>query len=318
MSGQTGIEWCEATWNLVTGCTKVSEGCRNCWACRLAATRLKNHPRYRGLTTYPDLRGAVPQWTGEVRLHPELLNQPLHWRKPKRIFVCSQADLFHVGVEYGFITGVMAAIARCPQHTFLLLTKRSDRMYKYFTNCGFENHTLPNFWLGVSVEDQKTSDKRIPLLLHTPAAVRWVSYEPALGPVNLQNYLPHALYMSGETPSGSEGLDWVVGGGESGPNARPSHPDWFRTIRNQCRAAGVPFFFKQWGEWMPIFHGINPSENDRKCKIRGGFTFPISLETPGIKVPGNPDIGQHMWKIGKKGAGRMLDGREWNEFPKTP
>jgi protein gp37 len=315
----TKIEYATDAWNPVTGCTMVSEGCRNCWAARLAATRLKHYPRYRGLATYPDLRGAVPQWTGEVRLHPELLNQPLHWRKPKRVFVCSQADLFHVGVDYGFITGVMAAIARCPQHTFLLLTKRSDRMYKYFTNCGFENHTLPNFWLGVSVEDQKTADKRIPLLLHTPAAVRWVSYEPALGPVNLQNYLPHALYMSGETPSGSEGLDWVIGGGESGPNAQPSHPDWFRTVRDQCQAAGVPFFFKQWGEW-----GSDRPADQHKISGHRYQYDSMTFRPDGTRYnPTKPDelfekAMQTVYQVGKKAAGRLLDGREWNEFPRTP
>jgi protein gp37 len=263
MSGQTGIEWCEATWNLVTGCTKVSEGCRNCWACRLAATRLKNHPRYRGLATYPDLRGAVPQWTNEVRLHPDLLDQPLHWRKPRRIFVCSQADLFHEGVPGKFIDEVLVVMASASWHTFLVLTKRPKRMLDCLHNPAMgayiwdranrthgpfigEPWPLPNVWLGVSVEDQKTADERIPLLLQTPVAVRFISYEPALGSLDLrvfdnQKGLDYGVFKNCRALI----LDWVIAGGESGPNARPAELAWFRQVKVQCDAADVPFFMKQ-------------------------------------------------------------------------
>jgi len=332
MSGISKIEWCNATWNPVTGCTRVSEGCRNCWAARLAATRLRNHPRYRGLATYPDLRGVVPSWTGEVRTHPGLLAQtgrldhPLHWHggespwagKPRRIFVCSQADLFHERVPDEFIADVFAVMSLSTKHVFQLLTKRPRRMAELIQSkalvhlmgrphtmeeaivgvCGeFQSvpsvWPLPNVWLGVSVEDQKTADERIPLLLQTPTAAHWISYEPALASVNLQSSIGN--------------LQWVVAGGESGPNARPSHPEWFRVIRNQCEAAGVPYFHKQNGEWLHSSQ-MDADQVNRALEIHGKNPERVHLW---------PD-GKCSVRIGKKYAGRLLDEREWNEFPRIP
>lgn len=323
MSGQTGIEWCDATWSVVSGCTKKSEGCRNCWACRLAATRLRNHPRYRGLATYPDLRGVQPEWTGEVRTHPDLLDQPLHWRKSKRIFVCSQADLFHENVTKEFLWAVFRTMWYVKRHTFLVLTKRSARMAEYLNKLGFQEIArndglpwpIPNVWLGVSVEDQKTADERIPLLLQTPAAVRFVSYEPALGLVDLRHYLG-PLRMTLSPGTGVEhGLDWIIAGGESGPNARPSHPDWFRKVRDDCQLVGTPFFFKQWGEWGPKSHlGYVKGANWGTIAHDGQF-FETATPWNGHDDDGGGEA--MMERVGKKAAGRWLDGQTWDEFPEA-
>jgi len=261
MGDNTGIEWTDATWNPTTGCTKVSQGCKHCYAER-DWPRLVHLPAYQGR-----------EFT-DVACHPERLDQPLRWKKPRRIFVNSMSDLFHEDIPDEFIEQVFAVMALCPQHIFQVLTKRPERMRKHpiFThsgNClwvgvrqcaeklfgkdpGALNKALLNVHIGVSVEDQFTADERIPLLLQTPAVVRWISAEPLLGPIDLRlgrlaewNRL---LAVHNGNTDGTH-IHWVVAGGESGPKARPSHPDWFRSLRDQCKAAGVPFLFKQWGEW---------------------------------------------------------------------
>ena len=245
MSGKTGIEWTDAVWNPVTGCTKVSAGCKNCYAER------DFHRPYPG-RDFTD-----------VRCHPERLDWPLHRRKPLRIFVNSMSDLFHEQVSSEFIDQVLIVMASARRHTFQILTKRANRMLECLHNPAMGGYIwdlanrkhgpfmgdlwpLPNVWLGVSVEDQKTADERVPLLLQTPAAVRFVSYEPALGLVDFERG-GFSLLSPCKSPTGKSwpGLDWVIAGGESGPGARPSHPDWFRSVRDQCQAAGVPFFMKQ-------------------------------------------------------------------------
>ena len=272
----TKIEWAERVWNPIIGCSVISPGCTNCYAMRMAA-RLEpmGNARYAGLTRHTKA-GAV--WTGEVRLFKEALTLPLRWKRPRRIFVNSMSDLFHEDVPDEWIDRVFAVMALAPQHTFQVLTKRAERMRAYLTKPGRWAHVdeamdhfsldvwntldgperlpLPNVHLGVSVEDQARADERIPHLLATPAAVRWISAEPLLGPVDLRFLQPgdppveidalagtHGVYR----PHGGENasLDWVVVGGESGPGARPMHPDWARSLRDQCAAAGVPFFMKQ-------------------------------------------------------------------------
>lgn len=262
MGDQSKIEWCDATWNPVTGCTKVSVGCTHCYAERLVGR-------------FDALHGFVPFTT--VECHPDRLEQPLHWRKPRRIFVVSMGDLFHEAVQESFIAEVFSVMLRAPQHTYQILTKRPERMLRssleFLSVVGASK--LPLRWcFGVSVENQATADARIPLLLRTPAAVRFVSYEPALSGLDLDLYLWYFKPITLRTPR----LNWVIAGGESGPKARPSNPDWFRSVRDQCQAAGVPFLFKQWGTW---------------CQ----------------------GPGDGMMRAGKKAAGRLLDGREWNEFP---
>ena len=228
------IEWTNETWNPVTGCSKVSEGCKHCYAEREWA-RLSANPK----TVYHGRKFT------DVMFHPERLDQPLRWKKPRMIFVNSMSDLGHESIPLDFTDRVFGYMNMCRRHTFQILTKRPKRLREVVLHALDEEglSVFPNVWLGVSVEDQETADERIPLLLETPAAVRFVSYEPALGPVDLSRWVIHPR------------LDWVIAGGESGPKARPSHPDWFRTVRDQCQAAGVPFFFKQWGEWLPAASG---------------------------------------------------------------
>ena len=272
MAAQTSIEWCDATWNIITGCTRVSRGCGGadgggCYAERLAATRLRHHPSRAGLT---DGHG---RWNGQVRFNEQWLDQPLRWQRSRRIFVCAHSDLFHEAVPAEWIDRVLGAMLLARQHTFQVLTKRPERMRGYFEGLRADDpcldgvgrlHSacaprfgtdrqweeamdagwpLPNVWLGTSVEDQDTANERIPVLLETPAAVRWISAEPLLGPLTVFDLDGPVDARDGMDP----GLHWVVAGGESGPCARPMDPGWARSLRDQCQIAGVPFFFKQWG-----------------------------------------------------------------------
>lgn len=235
----TGIEWCEETWNPVTGCTPVSEGCRNCYAQRHAN-------RMRGKYGYP------ADEPFRVTLHADRLDIPLHWRKPRRIFVCSMGDLFHVDVDDVFRDKVFRIAYICPRHTFLILTKRPEEMARYLGNFRtlvgpqrwghrtmVESWPLPNVWLGTSVEDQEMAEKRIPYLVQCKAAVLFVSYEPALGAVQWGQWLG--------TCGDDQDFNWLICGGESGPGARPMDPEWARQARDACELAGVPFFMKQMG-----------------------------------------------------------------------
>jgi len=212
------IEWTDRTWEPVQGCTKVSDGCRNCYAERLAKGRMKRF---------------YPEGFGKVILREDKLDQPLHWRKPSKIFVCSRSDLFHPDVPEKFIDRVFFVMtnpfSNVQIHTFQILTKRPERILN-----GTWLPEWKHIWLGVSVEDQKTADERIPILLQIPAAVRFVSYEPALGPVVFPEYwFPKT------------NIDGVILGGESGPGARPMKLEWARNVKNQCEVAGVPLFIKQ-------------------------------------------------------------------------
>ncbi len=250
----TKIAWCDETWNPVTGCTKVSAGCKHCYAEREWA-RLSANPQS---AIYHERKFT------DIACHPERLGQPLRWTRPRRIFVNAMADLFHEDVPDAFIDKVFAIMGLSfvlrKGHVFQVLTKRSARMLAYFADqdtiwrvtramreaypagLAGENSPpwwpLPNVWMGVSAEDQKTADERIPVLLGTPAAVRWVSLEPLLGPVDLKKVLG---------PDPAIKLDWVVCGGESGPGARVFRAEWAREILRQCRAADVPLFMKQMG-----------------------------------------------------------------------
>lgn len=252
MSQRTTIEWATHTWNPVTGCTKVSQGCKHCYAERMA----KRFSR-RGILPGTDSEGNAVEWDTcespngpdfQVLLHPERLDEPLHWRKPRRVFVCSMSDLFHEAVSDGFIQKVLQTARACPQHTFMFLTKRPERMRLALlaTDCagGCNGIDCRHLWFGVSVEDQATANKRIPLLLQTPAAVRFVSYEPALGPVDFTPWLGCDLENSSHGVL-MPGVSWLICGGESGPGARPMQVEWAQSAADQCSAAGVAFFMKQ-------------------------------------------------------------------------
>ncbi|MDJ0631062.1 MAG: phage Gp37/Gp68 family protein [Rhodobacter sp.] len=350
MADTTKIEWSDATWNPITGCTLVSPGCENCYAAELAASRFKNHPSRIGLARR-NAKG-VAKFTGEVRFNEGWLTQPLHWRKPRMVFVCAHGDLFHEDVPDDWIDRIFAVMALCPQHTFQVLTKQPKRMRKYIsdiedseiaefatdywqqekgrwqlmpstigryrnrTEFGNEIETwvdvwpLPNVWLGVSVEDQKHADERIPALLQAPAAIRFISAEPLLGPIDLRNSCDGHHFLNAltgvrslDSPDGKQapdnndwsGLDWVIVGGESGKHARPMHPRWARSIRDQCQAADVPFFFKQWGAYL-----------------HDSIWNPHADPAPTVEFKG-----EIYHRCGKTRAGRYLDTGYFDEMPKV-
>jgi protein gp37 len=285
---KTSIEWTDATWNPTRGCSRVSEGCRNCYAERIAARfsglRMKTVAKDVGAVTRVSVDGEFsgfaeqtpsgPRWTGKVELIPEKLDEPLHWKKPRRVFVNSMSDLFHESLPFHAIDDVFDAMLRADQHTYQILTKRPQRMYKYFDSTGNRAEYLAKhrgIWLGVSVENQETADDRIPLLLQTPAAVRFVSYEPALGPVDFEAYVwrgciaskeEHEKEHAGGLWCDERSLDWIIVGGESGPGARPFNLEWARSAIAQCEAAGVACFVKQLG--------AKPIDPDRFDFILGG------------------------------------------------
>ncbi|MDY6979179.1 MAG: phage Gp37/Gp68 family protein [Pseudomonadota bacterium] len=331
MTDKSHIDWTDATWNPVTGCTKVSAGCKNCYAER-------EWPR---LAANPKAAKYYGREFTDVRCHEEVLDQPLRWQKPRRIFVNSMSDLFHENVPDYFIGAVFNTMYDAKRHQFQLLTKRPDRMCNFMlgtTGCGANYDPIPNIWYGVSVEDQKAADERIPSLLLIPAVVHWVSMEPLLGPVHLTHvdYGAPAPYhldaLVGYCENGTDtNLDWVVVGGESGPKARPMHPDWVRALRDQCITAGVPFFFKQWGEWLPISpvysNDIDPQEfidewDDGKRELLAmdfsGFIWNHWKGDKDIEFNGQPATSSwYFAKVGKQRAGRELDGQIWDQYPEV-
>jgi protein gp37 len=403
MSDRSAIEWTDASWNPLRvrrkatckndpggevgwHCEHVSEGCRNCYAETI------NRRLGTGLDYKPGHRADIEHFLDE-----KMLLQPLHWKKPRKIFVGSMTDLFGDWVTDAQLDRIFAVMALCPQHTFQVLTKRPERMRAWFAErwqgtpaqridfgggdivdmpaggetgrrCQIEeaiddltdenadlkkrffdtdnealwtpegsskatqfDWPLPNVWLGVSCEDQATADERIPLLLDTPAAVRFVSAKPMLGaimlPVPLAGGIWHLTSIKG-IPRGEPWLidpdgtkwsaydlgsfkcvDWVIVGGESGPNARPMHPDWARSLRDQCKAAGVAFFFKQWGEWA-----ATGSHNARM--LIGGDGQVRHPRYRVTNIPNPTGAGQLIvTRVGKKRAGRLLDGVEHNGMP---
>lgn len=366
MSDNTGIEWADATWNPVIGCTKVSAGCDNCYAIK-TATRMQANPNPKISAAYAGT-AAAGEWTDQVNLLSDRLTIPLAWTKPRKVFVNSQSDLFHRNVPDRFIAEVFAVMALAGQHTFQLLTKRHGRMRSLLSSVPFQNMValhvemrlslrstyehvwpLPNVWLGVSVEDQATANVRIPALLDTPAAIRWLSMEPLLARVDLRRIERNAwtpartvLEPVLDRDTGDvlvPAIDWVVVGGESGPKARPMHPAWASELRDVCNAAKVPFLFKQWGEWSPMA----PLDKDGRYDFTGAHTLSIlgTLYDPhdlAYGPPSGPRYGEalhenyeagrkglggirltNMYRVGKKAAGRELehDGTTWDQYPAT-
>lgn len=301
----TKIEWTHRegtkgeSWNPVTGCTTVSEGCRNCYAETLShRLNAMGKPKYRGVTKNSG------KWSGKVLFHEDRLEEPYRWKKPRTVFVCSMSDLFHEDVPREWLYKIfgMMGSEEVGHHTFIVLTKRAKRMEEFcnsFTRHGAPFGDLfPRVWLGVSVEDQAHADERIPHLLKVPAVVRFLSVEPLLAPVDLNGLL--FAPPKGVEPYEWQGINWVIAGGESGPGARPCHLDWLRPIRDQCAGAGVPFFLKQLGS--------NPYSCKGQC--------------PGGCIPFNNPRGKRFqnWSDGhgrKKRAGELalIDGRVWAEFP---
>lgn len=315
MGANSNIEWTDRTWNPITGCTRVSAGCDNCYAVTMTKRleAMGQTEKYGGLVNL-----GKGHFNGTVKCHENALLDPLKWRKPQKVFVNSMSDVFHKDVPFEFIFKIFAVMALCPQHTFQVLTKRPERMAEYFAylRCLAMSRAvdpsvteaiqdriddnpislewpLPNVWLGTSVEDRRVIH-RIDELRKEPAAVRFLSLEPLIGDLGTINL---------------EGIHWVIVGGESGTNARPMHPDWARSLRDQCQAAGVPFFFKQWGEWQIARDYVPAALNDTNR-----FRFVDHFGRG--DVYGGPDCAV-MECVGKHRAGRLLDGRTWDEFPEV-
>lgn len=373
MADRSKIEWTDATWNPVRGCSRVSPGCGGpgdaggCYAEELAArfsgTNTKTGAPMWGhgyASMVPRAGGGVAyRWTGKVGLVHSMLDLPLRWRKPRMIFVNSTSDLFHERLPRSDIALVVAHIVASYWHAHQVLTKRPQRARELFNDPAFweeveayvhaldaeaeerglydplarrtddwracvpevdEQNPPPNLWLGTSVEDQERADQRIPILLETPAATRFLSIEPLLGPVTLHpkdkiwEMLSQWYSKDGFDDTGSQpprernttllpNVDWVICGGESGEKARPMHPDWVRSLRDECARASIPFFFKQWGEWAPTeddadeLIGVDPEVAEHDC----AFSM---LDA------------QRMRRVGKARAGHMLDGRPHQEFPR--
>jgi protein gp37 len=339
----TKIEWAEATWNPIRGCTRVSEGCRNCYAERMAARHLPGMDSPLDGEAYARMTESGPRWTGKVELIEDKIMEPLSWRKPRRIFVNSMSDLFHELVLEEWLYYVLAMVAATPRHTFIVLTKRAwlmrQRMGRSCATAWREcilrtqeslgiaaqvvDWPLPNLWLGVSVENQRAADERIPDLLATPAALRFVSCEPLLGPVDLYTWLPLLEIERESRGPDDRYVDWVIVGGESGPGARPMHPSWARLLRNQCRRAHIPFFFKQWGEWLPQgqfgVDGDTPTvanTGSRWGVLDGaGNYFGETTAWNGRTGDASESGEVYVYRVGKRDAGRLLDGRTWDEVP---
>jgi protein gp37 len=397
MAQSSKIEWTDASWNPIRGCSRVSEGCRNCYAESIAARFSGPGKPYEGLAKFVTSPGGrEARWTGKTLFVEDQLLAPLRWKKPKRIFVNSMSDLFHEGVERDHLDLIYHVMAAAYWHTFQVLTKRPERMRDYLCDpqtqkrqtvlsgeihdrlgglagpfyrgacptlipVGFDpddghminlagdwsKWPLPNVWHGVSVENQLTADERIPWLLDTPSVVRFLSCEPLLGPIDLTKIscasvdpdsrgITLCALTGGRKSSTPWHINWVICGGESGPDARPMHPDWARDLRDQCTDAFVPFFFKQWGEWgagsylmttgepsFRQFDSFNQWVNKASTWVNGG----LCLDKTGRVLKSGADFMRAsdegafpvviLHKTGRERAGRRLDGSEWNEVP-TP
>lgn len=298
---RTTIEWTDYTWNPVTGCHKVSPGCKNCYA----ETLTNRFAKTWGVESFR-----------EVVLHEDRLSEPEKNRKKwagKKVFVCSMSDLFQEEVPFSFIAKVMVYAVSSSDTIFQILTKRPDRAVAWFKH---HNEVIQktlerphsNIWIGTSCENQETANERIPHLLQIPAAVRFLSCEPLLGPIDIFKAVGSLNEYGGVHKLAAipkdfswedEGIQWVIAGGESGHNARPMHPAWMRSLRDQCESAQVPFFFKQWGEWLPMDHLAEDQywQSKKSMEVGTGYTS------------------NTVFKVGKSKAGNLLDGKQHLEFP---
>lgn len=294
------------TWNPIIGCNKISDGCRECYAekmaFRIASMEWADDRRKLNYCNVidPDTR----QWKGETHLVNEALNKPFHWKQPRAIFVCSMGDLFHYSVNSYMLRKVMDVIVKNRQHIFILLTKRPQNIDSKMQQVGWGLPFPPNVWLGVTVESQKHLN-RVNYLNTIEAEVKFISHEPLLSAIDY-----------GKSPLGEKSfkyhcggigncVSWVIVGGESGHHARPMHPEWVRSIRDQCKAANVPFFFKQWGEWISfqyVYENLEIIAKEHpKAVINKQHVF---------------NDGTRMIKLGRKAAGHLLDNKEHLNFPK--
>lgn len=372
MADRSAIEWTDASWNPIRArvmdiqsdgsgkerigwhCEHISDGCRNCYA-EAFNRRLGTGRDFKPGERFRDDKVGYNNGEVKVFLEETMLTQPLRWKKPRKIFVCSMTDAFADFVTDEMLDRMFAVMALAPQHTFQVLTKRAERMQRWFApfdrrradglgtavlQLGYTGPLellpwpLPNVWLGISAERQAEADERIPLLLETPAAKRFISAEPLLGPIDLHALpFPKSCDCEGHSPrlnsldasvhcagccEGPEAidigkLDWVIAGGESGRNARAMHPDWARGLRDQCRDAGVAFFFKQWGEWAPS------TPEEAEANPHSGWQAMAAHPHVAKAAELYPEAGaKFVARVGKKAAGRLLDGIEHSDFPKVP
>ena len=279
---------------MITGCTKISDGCKNCYAEAMAIRFGRDFSK--------------------VVCHEEKLDEPTRWQRPRKIFVCSTSDLFHDHVPIEFIDKVFAVMAANPRHTFQVLTKRTARMYAYLqyaTSNGYK--PLPNVWIGTTIENQNMADTRMPFLMRCEAVIRFVSIEPMIGPVDISKYM-----------SGCYGhLDWVIVGGESGPAARLCLKSWVDAVVEDCKTYSVPLMFKQWGTWLPALPDCMPENTIDDCqdscrraidgKQTSGKSFPVTVVT--AEDVATMEGAEYYVKIGKKFSGRLIGGREYLEYP---
>lgn len=344
------ISWTQRTWNPIVGCSHASPGCDHCYAERMAARMASNPlaPReYRGVVT-------DGRWNGKTALVESALLKPLRWSKPSLVFLGSMTDLFHPATPTEWIDRVFARMVTCPQHVFQVLTKRPELARDWMTDLDtpkrvarwsgistmdwpgdgtrWSKWPLKNVWLGVTAEDQQRADERIPILLDTPAAKRFVSVEPMLGEVDLAPWLggddggfickncgvfeetDRDCATCGadawEDENGKQSpLNWVICGGETGPGARPMHPEWARRVCDQCAMAGVPFHFKSWGEWVP--HDFGSVYLDRSGRM---VTSTAASEYNGFTVSNDSVL---VRRVGKRAAGRLLDGVLHDAMPEV-
>ena len=327
MSANTKIEWADHTFNPWIGCTQVSPGCDNCYA----------------KADFADRRHRVVWGAGQERSRTKTWGDPLKWNaqhaaffaehgRRQRVFCASLADVFDNEVPTDWRRDLYSLILATPALDWLLLTKRIGNVRPMLNECAFgrwDDAPLANVWIGATIVNQEEADRDIPKLLAVPATMRFLSMEPLLGPVDLglmcENWSDD-ISMDPETGAREcckkcdytgigNHIDWIIVGGESGPGARPMHPDWARSLRDQCQAAGVPFLFKQWGEWTP---GENVER--QRGTVDTAFCFdeewiirPLNLTTDAGHIDDQPDL----YRVGKKAAGRHLDGRTWDGVP-TP
>ncbi|MCM3144336.1 phage Gp37/Gp68 family protein [Brevibacillus sp. MER 51] len=293
----TAIEWTDVVWNPVTGCSKVSEGCRNCYAFAL------HDMRHKAFLEGKKLPQQYSKSFKELQLFSDRLEQPVKWKKPRKIFVNSMSDLFHKDVPGWFIKQVFDIMMKADWHVYQVLTKRADRMREIVT-AYLEHEKMdklpPHIWIGVSVENEDANKERVHHLVKTKASVRFLSCEPLLGPIDLSVHLNWL-----ERDTGKPYIHWIIAGGESGSNARPMRQYWVESLRDQCKEFGVAFFFKQWGEFLP--HEDDDEDPEFWVTDEGAGFVHTSIPTD--------DDWDYMNRVGKKRAGRLLDGQEWNQFP---
>lgn len=325
------------TWNPIIGCNKVSPGCRNCFAARMAH-RLMHMPH----TDYyqfvladngeedPEKFKNLPEWNGTTHLVKSHLAKPSIWTKPRAIFTVDMGDLFHESNSMEWINSIFAIMSDIDRHIYIVLTKRPERILEFIewkrSVLGIKWQPTPNIWPGVTAENQEMADKRIPILLRVPAAKRFVSIEPMLGSIDL-NRIPARSWGEKYESTGYNGihlsaliggkntntpwhLDWVIVGGETGPNARPMHPDWVRSIQKQCEESNTPFFFKQWGEYIPSYDAGYRSEEVGPRDMSFGEVWSIVNKCRVF------DDDQCMVRVGRKAAGNLLDGKQYHAWPK--